>query len=111
MSDEQVILKKPHYFDVVMSSTSELEDGDVEGFPAGVYLNQEVIVREYAFTPSELTAKQMPFTKIAVPAMLDAFDVLSKPLQEQGAIEMAEALTKDKDRRSNRGQGQGRGDR
>ena len=99
MSDEQVVLKKPHYFDVVMSSTSELAEGDVEGFPAGIYLNQEVIVREYAFTPSELTAKQMPFTKEVIPAMLNAFDTMSGPLQEQGMLEMAEAFTKDNSKR------------
>ena len=93
------VLKKPHYFEVVMNSTSEIEEGDVEGFPAGTYLNQEVLVREYAFTPAELTAKQMPFTKKVIPSITDAFDELSMPLQQQGMMEMAEALEKDNAKR------------
>lgn len=95
------VLKKPHYFEVVMNSTSEIKEGDVEGFPAGTYLNQEVLVREYAFTPAELTAKQMPFTKKVIPSITDAFDELSMPLQQQGMMEMAEALEKDNAKRNN----------
>lgn len=82
MADE--IQKKPHYFEVVMNSCSEVNGQKV--------LNQEVIVREYANTPAELTAKQMPFSMEAIPAMLGAFDTMSKPLQEQGVVEMAEAF-------------------
>jgi len=74
---------KPHYFEVVMNSYSD-----------GV-LNQEVSVREYANTPSELTAKQMTFSKVVIPAIMNAFDSLSMPLQEQGLKEMAEALNAD----------------
>jgi len=97
------VLKKPHFFDVVMNSTSVIEEGDVPGFPAGIYLNQEVIVREYAFTPAELTAKQMPFTKVVIPAIVGAFDELSKPLQEMGMQQMADAVVADEERRRGRG--------
>lgn len=82
------IQKKPHYFEVVMNSVSEVDGVKV--------LNQEVIVREYASTPSELVAKQMPFSMEAIPALVGAFDAISKPLQEQGLVEMAEALEADK---------------
>ena len=77
--------KKPHYFEVVMNSVSE-----------GV-LNQEVIlVREYAKTGAELTAKQMQFTRSAtvpiVEACVKAFDEMSMPYQELGMAEMIAAV-------------------
>jgi len=80
-----VKMKKPHYFELAMNSYS---DGE---------LNQEVVlVREYAETPSELTAKQMGFSKVAavkiVQAVVDAMDQLSMPLQEEGLKEMMEAF-------------------
>lgn len=76
---------KPHYFELVMNSYSE-----------GV-LNQEVvIVREYAKTGAQLTAKQMAFSREAsVPitkAVVDAMDKMSMPYQEIGIQEMADAL-------------------
>ena len=78
-------MAKPHYFELVMNSYSEGE------------LNQEVVlVREYADTPSELTAKQMGFSKEAavtiVQAVVDAMDKLSMPLQEEGMKEMLAAF-------------------
>ena len=94
------VKKKPHYFEVVMNSTSTVEKGEVEGFEAGEYLNQEVLIREYAFTPSELTAKQMPFSNKVIPVILESFDEMSKPLQEQGMLEMAQALEKDKGKKA-----------
>jgi hypothetical protein len=95
------VLKKPHFFDVVMNSTSELAEGDVPGMPAGVYLNQEVIVREYAFTAAELTAKQMPFSMEVIPAIVGAFDKLSKPFQEMGVAQMTEAVIAGEEKRNN----------
>lgn len=76
-------MSKPHYFELVMNSYSNGE------------LNQEVvIVREYASTPGELTAKQMAFTKSAsvklVQAVIDAMDELSMPVQEAGMAELME---------------------
>ena len=73
-------MSKPHYFEVVMNSYS---DGA---------LNQEVVVREYAATGAELTAKQMAFSKAVMPAIMGAFDEMSKPMQEQGLEEIAEAF-------------------
>jgi hypothetical protein len=78
-------LEKPHYFELVMNSYSE-----------GV-LNQEVVVvREYAPTGAQLTAKQMAFTKSAYPAIseavIKAMDELSLPYQELGMQEMLEGL-------------------
>lgn len=73
---------KNHYFEVVMNSYSD-----------GV-LNQEVVVREYAETGAELTAKQIAFTKDVIPAIVAAFDSMSAPLQEQGFKEMVEAVKK-----------------
>jgi hypothetical protein len=67
---------KPHHFEIVMNSYSD-----------GV-LNQEVIVREYAKTGAQLTAKQMAMTKDVIPAIVASFDTLSKPYQELGAAEM-----------------------
>jgi hypothetical protein len=73
-------MSKPHYFEIVMNSYSD-----------GV-LNQEVVVREYANTGAELTAKQMAFAKVVMPSVLGAFDELSMPYQEQGLVEMADAF-------------------
>lgn len=88
MADKEVeIIKKPHYFEIVMNSTS-----DVDG---KIYLNQEVVVREYAFTPSELTAKQMKMSKDVIPSILSSFDEMSLPLQEEGMKQMADALEAD----------------
>lgn len=77
---------KPHYFELVMNSYSN-----------GV-LNQEVvIVREYAHSGAELTAKQMAFTRATtVPiaqAVVDAMDEMSKPYQEIGMQEMVDAIS------------------
>jgi hypothetical protein len=76
---------KPHYFEVVMNSYS-----------AGI-LNQEcILVREYAATGAQLTAKQMAFTKsAAVPitqAVVDAMDKMSAPVQEVGMQQMVDAF-------------------
>jgi hypothetical protein len=76
---------KPHYFEVVMNSYS-----------AGI-LNQEcILVREYAATGAQLTAKQMAFTKsAAVPitqAIVDAMDEQSKPIQDIGMQQMIDAF-------------------
>jgi hypothetical protein len=78
------VFKKPHMFDIVMNSYSEV-DGKV-------MLNQEVIIREYADTPSQLTAKQMEVTRVVIPSIIGAFDGMSKTLQDQGITEMAEAF-------------------
>jgi hypothetical protein len=80
-TDKDTNLVKPHYFELVMNSYS-----------AGV-LNQEVvIVREYAPTGAQLTAKQMAFTKSAYPAIseavIKAMDEMSLPYQELGMQEM-----------------------
>ena len=88
------VKKKPHFFDVVMNSTSELTPEEDPLGVGGIYLNQEVIVREYAFTPQELTAKQMPFSKEVIPAITGAFDTLSAPVQELGVQEMMENFEK-----------------
>ena len=58
--------KKPHYFEVCMTSYSE-----------GV-LNQEVLVREYAATPEELVSKQMRYTNLAMPAVIGSFETLAQ---------------------------------
>jgi hypothetical protein len=87
--------KKPHHFEVVMNSYS-LVDGKQ-------MLNQEVIVREYADTPSQLTAKQMELTRVVIPAIVGAFDGMSKILQDQGMVEMAEAFEAE----TGKGKGQG----
>ena len=84
-TDKDKNIVKPHYFELVMKSYS------------GGILNQEVvIVREYAQTPSELTVKQMGFTKsAAIPimeAVIKAMDEMSMPLQEQGLKELTEAF-------------------
>ena len=81
-------MDKPHNFNVklVMTSTSE-----------GVE-NQNILldVTEFATTGGELTLKQMTFSKLAIPtmveAMLGAFDTMSQPWQEQGMKEAAEAF-------------------
>jgi hypothetical protein len=78
------VFKKPHMFDIVMNSYSEV-DGKV-------MLNQEVIIREYADTPSQLTTKQMEVTRVVIPSIIGAFDGMSKILQDQGAVEMGEAF-------------------
>jgi hypothetical protein len=72
---------KPHHFELVMNSYSN-----------GL-LNQEVVlVREYANTPAQLTAKQMQFTKFAaakiVAVCIEAMDEMSMPLQTQGFEEL-----------------------
>jgi hypothetical protein len=87
--------KKPHYFELAMRSYSNGE------------MNQEVIIlREFAKTPGELTAKQMAFTKFAagniVGVVIDAMDEMSKPIQDMGMAEMAAAMEEF-------GQGQGQG--
>ena len=89
--EQQEYLKKPHFFEVVMSSTSDIPDGVLQEFPGGVYLNQELRLREYAFTAPELTNKQMQFSKTVIPAMVAAMDELSAPMQEEGA-KQAEAV-------------------
>jgi hypothetical protein len=77
---------KPHYFELSMRSVSN-----------GV-LNQEVpLVREYAKTPGELTAKQMQFTKsdqipVIIAAVIKIMDDMSMPLQEIGMAELIEQL-------------------
>ena len=73
---------KPHHFEIVMNSYSE-----------GV-LNQEVIVREYATTVAELTLKQMAMTKDVIPKIVESFDNMSMPFQEQGLVEAAATYEK-----------------
>ena len=73
---------KPHHFEIVMNSYSE-----------GV-LNQEVIVREYATTGAELTLKQMAMTKDVIPKIVESFDNMSMPFQEQGLVEAAATYEK-----------------
>ena len=80
-TDKNII--KPHYFELVMNSYS------------GGIMNQEiVIVREYAPTGAQLTAKQMAFTRSAFPAIaqavVDAMDEMSMPFQELGLEQMLE---------------------
>ena len=88
-------MDKPHNFNVkvVMTSTSEGTE------------NQNILldVTEFAATGGELTLKQMTFSKMAIPkmvdAMLEAFDSMSQPWQEQGmkeAMEVFEAATSGK---------------
>jgi len=77
MADE-----KPHYFEITMNSYSD-----------GV-LNQVVHIREYASTGGELTLKQMAFTKDVIPAIVDSFDKMSGPWQEQGLKEAGEVFEK-----------------
>jgi hypothetical protein len=74
--------KKPHHFEIVMNSYSD-----------GV-LNQEVIVREYANTAGELTVKQMAMTKDVIPIIVESFDKMSMPFQEQGMAELGEVFNK-----------------
>ena len=74
------VKKKPHHFEIVMNSYS---DGA---------LNQEVIVREYANTPGELTLKQMAMTKDVIPKIVESFDKMSMPWQEQGMAEAGEVF-------------------
>jgi hypothetical protein len=87
-TEKQDYLKKPHFFEVVLNSTSDIPDEVLAEFPGGIYLNQELILREYAFTSPELTAKEMQFSKIVIPAMLQAMDEMSKPLQDEGEAQM-----------------------
>ena len=58
------------------------------------YYEEVVIVREYAPTGAQLTAKQMAFTRSAFPAIaqavVDAMDEMSMPFQELGLEQMAE---------------------
>jgi len=81
---------KPHNFNIKLSMTSTSED----------VTNQTVLldVTEYATTGGELTLKQMTFTKEAIPKMIDAiieaFDLMSQPWQEQGLKEAAEIFEK-----------------
>ena len=75
-------MSKPHYFEVVMNSYSD-----------GV-LNQEVVIREYAATPGELTLKQMTFTKDVMPSIVASFDAMSAPLQAEGLKEMEKQFKK-----------------
>jgi hypothetical protein len=82
-TDKDKNIVKPHYFELVMNSYS------------GGIMNQEiVIVREYAATGAQLTAKQMAFTRSAFPAIaqavVDAMDEMSMPFQELGLEQMAE---------------------
>lgn len=88
---------KQHHFELVMRSFSNDD------------LNQEVVlVREYANTPAELTAKQMGFTKASGPALIaaviDGMDQLSAPLQEVGMQEMLDNFAE-----MQKTQGKGRG--
>jgi len=74
--------EKPHFFEVTMNSYSD-----------GV-LNQVVHIREYAATGGELTLKQMKFTKDVIPAIVQSFDEMSAPWQEQGLLEAGEIFEK-----------------
>ena len=81
-------MDKPHNFNVKVVMTSNSEGSE----------NQEVAfdVTEYAATGGELTLKQITFTKMAIPKMVDAcieaFDAMSQPWQEQGMEESIAAF-------------------
>jgi len=81
---------KPHNFNIKLSMDSTSED----------VTNQTVLLdlTEYASTGGELTLKQMTFTKEALPKILDAiiqaFDSMSQPWQEQGLKDAAEEFEK-----------------
>jgi hypothetical protein len=64
VEETPVVKRKPHYYDIVQNSVSRDENGDH-------WLNQEVIFREFAFTPEELVLKNMPMMNAVIPVILE----------------------------------------
>jgi hypothetical protein len=82
-------IKRPdHYYEFTQTSISKKADGSLR-------LNQEVIFREFADSPEELTMKNMPHARKVANAIMDGCEELANAAGFPTLADMQKSLKRE----------------